>query len=82
MTSQLIVRLDSGLKEKVQRFAQAEGKTISQVIRELVETYVEDRDPEAFIGDLWDRIGRQMADRGLGAEDVDRAIQDVRAGSQ
>jgi len=33
----MIVRIEPGLKDKVNRFARAEGKTTSDVVRELLE---------------------------------------------
>jgi len=37
MSTQMIVRIEPGLKDKVNRFARAEGKTTSDVVRELLE---------------------------------------------
>ncbi len=82
MEAQLIVRLDPDLKAKMQRLAQAEGKSASQVIRELIENYTRERDMSGHIDDLWNRIGGKLESRGLGPEDVERAIQDVRAGKR
>lgn len=78
MSSQLIIRIDKELKNKVTRFAMAEGKNASQVVREMLEQYVCDRDIAGHIDGLWDRIGRKLSNKGLGQDDVVRAIQDVR----
>ncbi len=40
MSVQMIVRIDTGVKKKVDALAKAEGKTSSKVIRELLEEYV------------------------------------------
>jgi len=79
MTSQLIIRLDSEVKAKFQQCAQSEGKSASQVMRELVEGYVRDRDMEGFVQELWDRIGKNLESQGVGTEDVECAIRNVRA---
>ena len=57
MTTQMIVRIDPELKNKVNSLAKAEGKSISEVVRELLEEYVKDRDIGLYIDDLWQRIG-------------------------
>ena len=78
MSSQLIIRIDEELKNKVSRFAMAEGKNASQVVREMLEQYVSDRDITGHIDGLWDRIGRSLSDKGIGQGDVAKAIEDVR----
>ncbi len=78
MSKQLIVRLDDDLKDRMQRLAKSEGKNASQVVRELVQEYVADRDPAGAIEELWTRIGDRLTDRGIRLEDVETAIDDVR----
>ena len=79
MTSQMIVRIDPELKAKVNNLAKAEGKSVSEVIRELIEGYVRDRDISSYIDNLWERVGDKLADRRLRPQDVQRAIRKVRA---
>ena len=79
MTTQMIVRIDPDLKARVSTFARAEGKNVSEVVRELLEEYVRNRDIESYIDDLWDRIGGRLASRGIGPGQIDRAIRDARA---
>ncbi len=57
MTTQMIVRIDPILKNKVSDFAKAEGKNVSEIVRELLESYVKNRDIGSYIDDLWSRIG-------------------------
>lgn len=76
--SQLIVRIDDDLKKKVSRFAMAEGKTASQVVREMLEQYVSDRDIGGYIDEVWDRIGRALSKKGMGADDVPGAVSNAR----
>jgi hypothetical protein len=75
----MIVRVDPELKTKVNNLARAEGKSISEVVRQLLEDYVRDRDIGSYIDDLWQRIGTKLTSRGLGPEDIQGVIQEVRA---
>ena len=79
MTTQMIVRIDPDLKAKVNNFAKAEGKSVSEVVREVLEEYVKTRDIDSYIDNLWDRIGGKLASSGVGPKDVKRVIRDVRA---
>ena len=79
MEKQLVVRIDPELKDKVSALARAEGKTSSQLIRDLLEEYVRKRDMSAYIDSLWNRIGKQFQETGVEAGDVDEAIRQVRS---
>jgi predicted DNA-binding protein len=79
MTTQMIVRIDPALKNKVSNFAKAEGKNVSEIVRELLESYVKNRDIGSYIDDLWDRIGAKIKKQGFGPDDIDSIIQKVRA---
>jgi len=74
----MIVRIDPELKTKVNNLAKTEGKSISEVVRELLEDYVRDRDIGLYIDDLWKRIGAKLESRGFGPKDIRRVIQEVR----
>jgi hypothetical protein len=76
----MIIRIDPVLKSKVNNLARAEGKNTSQLVRELLEEYVQDRDIELYIDDLWQRVGNKLRAKGIGPDDIDQAIKDVRAG--
>ena len=78
MTTQMIVRIDPDLKAKVNHFAKVEGKSVSVVVRELLEDYVKNRDIGPYIDNLWGRIGGKLTSSGVGPKDVKRAIRDVR----
>ena len=78
MSTQMIVRIDPELKTKVNTIAKTEGKSISEVVRELLEDYVKDRDIGLYIDDLWKRIGAKLESRGFGPKDIKSAIQEVR----
>jgi predicted DNA-binding protein len=78
MSTQMIVRIDPELKTKVSNLAKSEGKSISEVVRELLEDYVKDRDIGLYIDDLWKRISTKLTSRGFGPRDIKRVIQEVR----
>jgi hypothetical protein len=75
----MIIRVDPVLKDKVNVLAKAEGKTISEMVRELMEQYVRERDMGAYIDDLWNRMGRKMSSRGIGQTEIRRAVSGVRS---
>ncbi|MDF1553501.1 MAG: ribbon-helix-helix protein, CopG family [Deferrisomatales bacterium] len=82
MTTQMMVRMEPELKASLGRLAQNEGKSASQVVRELVEKYVRSRDPAAYLDGLWDRVGGQLAESGFRASDVDGIVSEVRKSPQ
>jgi hypothetical protein len=78
MATQLVIRIDEELKQKVTRFAMAEGKNASQVVREMLEQYVTDRDMGGYVDSLWDRIGNRLIAKGVGPDAVQDAIAATR----
>jgi predicted DNA-binding protein len=82
MTTQMLIRLDSDTKSKLTRLAQADGKNTSQVIRELIEEYIQNRDMSSYMDDLWGRVGEKLRARNVGAKEIQRAIQDSRRASK
>ena len=79
MSKQMIIRLDSETKAKLNRLAKAEGKTVSQVIRELIQNYIQERDMEGHIDDLWSKIGGKLKSRGIKLANVENTIEKARA---
>ncbi len=79
MSTQMIVRVDSSLKSKAHQLAKAEGKSLSELVRELLVNYTRERDMSAHIDDLWDRIGHRFAQNGVKEKDIDKAIGQVRS---
>jgi predicted DNA-binding protein len=78
MSNQMIVRIQPELKAKVNTLAKAEGKSVSEVVRELLDGYVKNRDISSYIDDLWDRVGSSLKSRGVRRSDIQRAIKDAR----
>ena len=78
MTNQMIIRIKPDVKDKLNKLARVEGKTTSQMVRELIEEYIKERDIGAYIDDLWDRIGRKLSSRGVKLKDIKTAIKEAR----
>ena len=79
MSTQMIVRIDPTLKNKVSNLARSEGKNVSEIVREQLEIYVKNRDIGSYIDDLWSRIGVKIKKQGFGPDDIDSIIQKVRS---
>jgi predicted DNA-binding protein len=79
MATQMIIRLDANLKNKVSHLAKAEGKNLSELVRELLEKYTKERDASACIDDLWDKIGQNLAQNNVSESDIEKAIKHVRS---
>ncbi len=75
METQVIVRIDSRLKNKAQNLAKAEGKNVSLVVRDLLENYVRSRDMSSYIDNLWKRIGTDLKKKRRSQKDVEKAIK-------
>ncbi len=78
MTTQMIVRIDSEVKERFNKLARVEGKTSSQMVRELIEGYIKERDIGAYVDDLWGRIGGKLRSKGIKQKDINKAIKEAR----
>ena len=78
MATQMIIRIDPEIKDRLNKLARVEGKTTSKMVRELIEEYIKERDISAYIDDLWNRIGVKLRSRKTKISDIDRAIKEVR----
>jgi hypothetical protein len=78
MTTQMIIRIDPETKTRLNRLARVEGKTTSQMMRELIEDYIKERDIGVYIDDLWGRIGGKLKSKGIRQRDINRAIREAR----
>ncbi len=79
MIDQLIIRLDSETKNKLGALSKSEGKTTSEVLRGLIDSYIKEHDIAGYIDDLWSRIGKKAQVKGFGPDKVQKAIRDARA---
>ena len=77
--TQMLIRLDSDTKNKLAKLAQSEGKNTSQVVRELIEKYIQNRDMNNYIDTLWEKIGEKLGANNTTPNNVERAIKDVRS---
>ena len=78
MSVQFLIRMDPEIKEKLTRLARNEGKNTSQMVREIIEDYIKDRDISAHIDDLWDRIGQKLKKKKIQQSDIKKAVKQVR----
>lgn len=80
--AQLTVRIDDELKDRLRHLARHEGKTTSDVVRDLVKRYVQDRDRSTFLQNLWRRMQENAEAADMSPDDIERAIARVRGGDQ
>ncbi|MEW6214918.1 MAG: ribbon-helix-helix protein, CopG family, partial [Nitrospirota bacterium] len=66
------------VKNRLNKLARVEGKTTSQMVRELIEDYIKERDIGAYIDDLWNRIRGKLISKRVKPGDIDRVIKEVR----
>ena len=78
MTTQMIIRIDSEIKNRLSKLARVEGKTTSQMVRELIEDYIRQKDIGSYIDNLWGRIGGKLRAKGINQKDINRAIKESR----
>jgi len=81
MVTQMIVRIEPDLKDKASRLAKAEGKNLSELVRDLLASYTKQRDMSAYVDSIWERIGGDFSRNNVSEADIETAIKKVRAGS-
>ena len=81
MATQMIIRIEPSLKNKVSQLAKAEGKNLSELVRELLVKYTKERDMSAYIDNLWERIGQNFSQNNISEADIEEAIKQVRSKS-
>ncbi len=79
MTTQMIIRLDTGLKERVAMLAKQEGKSLSELVRDLLEKYAREQDIHSHIDNLWERIGHNLQQNNASRSDINKVIRQVRS---
>lgn len=75
MTTQMMIRIDDEVKSRLNKLARLEGKTTSEMVRELIEERIKERDISAYIDGLWNRIGTKLKTKGMTAAKIDGAIK-------
>lgn len=78
MEEQLFVRIDKETKAAFMELARQEGKTASEVIRQMVDQYIKERDMSVYLSRLMDRMSERVQGRGYDQGDVERVIDEVR----
>ncbi len=78
VTTHMIIRIDSEMKNRLNKLARVEGKTTSQMVRELIEDHIREKDIGTYIDNLWDGIGRKLRSKGIKQRDIHRAIKESR----
>ncbi len=79
MTTQMIIRVDPALKNKVSNLAKSEGKSLSELVRELLENYTKERNMGDYIDNLWDSIGEKLSQENINESDIEEAIKLARS---
>ncbi len=82
MATQIVIRIDSEVKERFSKLARMEGKTPGQALRELIENYIKERDTRTYIDDLWTRIEGKLRSKDLKQKDINRVIKEARKASR
>ncbi len=82
MSTQMLIRIEDELKNKLIKLARSEGKTASELIRHLINNYVNERDISAHIDDVWNRIGQKLKSNGVTSSAVEKAIKESRKNRQ
>jgi len=78
MSTQMIIRIDDEVKNRLSKLARLEGKTTSEMVRELIEEYIKERDISAYIDDLWNRTGKKLKSKGITPATINKAIKETR----
>jgi len=74
----MLIRISPDIKERFEKLARSEGKSMSLKVRELIEEYVSDRDIGPYIDTLWDKIAKDLKLKNITPADVDSAIKESR----
>ncbi len=79
MTTQMIIRVEADLKNKIHQLAKAEGKNLSELVRELLENYTKERDMSTYIDNFWGKISNKLSKNHISKDNIEDAIKQVRS---
>ena len=79
MTTQMIIRIEPILKDKISKLAKSEGKNLSELVRELLENYTKERDMGSYIDGLWGSIGKKLSKENVDESAIEKVINQVRS---
>ncbi|MBI5640930.1 MAG: CopG family transcriptional regulator [Nitrospirae bacterium] len=75
MSTQMLIRIDDEVKNRLTKLARLEGKTTSEMVRELIEERIKERDIGAYVDDLWNRIGKKLKAKRVTPAAIEKAIK-------
>jgi len=75
MTMQMLIRIDEEKRKTLDRLSKSEGKTTSEVVRELIDTFITQHDVSGYIDGLWGRIGQTLRHKGYSEADIPGLIK-------
>lgn len=75
MSTQMIIRIDDDVKNRLSKLARIEGKTTSDIVRGLIGEYIKEHDIGAYIDDLWNRTGRKLKSKGVTPKTINKVIK-------
>ncbi len=78
MSTQMIIRIDDEVKNRLNKLARIEGKTTSEMVRGLIEEYIKEHDIGSYIDDLWNRTGKKLKSKGVTPATIEKAIRAAR----
>jgi metal-responsive CopG/Arc/MetJ family transcriptional regulator len=78
MTMQMLIRIDEQKRKALDRLSKSEGKTTSEVVRELIDTFITQHDASGYIDGLWSRIGQALKRKGYSESDIPKLIKESR----
>ena len=82
MTMQMLIRIDEQKRKALDRLWKSEGKTTSEVVRELIDTFITQHDVSGYIDGLWGRMGQTLKRKGHSEADIPKFIRDSRKGAR
>lgn len=78
MATQMIIRINDDLKMKAVQIAKNEGRSLSEVIRSLLEKYILEKNAASAFDTLWEKARQKMEQKGFTQNDVEKVIEEVR----
>ncbi len=70
----MIIRIDEKIKDDFNKLARSNGQTTSQVIRELMQNYIKERDATQHINNLWTRISNEIKTNQVAEKEIQELI--------
>ncbi|HEY6171486.1 MAG TPA: ribbon-helix-helix protein, CopG family [Candidatus Kapabacteria bacterium] len=78
MNTSILIRVDKEKKERFERMARRRGKTTSEVVRELMDEYIQKYDMKGYLSEVMKEIGDGLRRDGYTVDDVDKVIKEYK----